>query len=203
VAGALSASAVAATAGAFLSRQNRVNANQVTASINAVAGVRATNGSVVSDMGYWLAFVFGASLVSPTNNMRAFVGLQTGTGAPADVALTGLLNVFGVGYDVADANWQMLRNDGAGSPTRLDTGIAKPNSLTNDAYELQIYNSGPGTSLDYVFRKLGGGSVSGTFTTDLPQAQTLLAPALWVGAGAVSSQVGIAVGNIEIYKAIP
>lgn len=203
VAGALAAAAVAATAGSFLSRQNRVNANQVTAAINAVAGIRATNGHVVSDMGYWVSMVFGASLVTPTNNMRSFVGLQTGTGAPTDVALTGLLNVVGVGYDVADANWQMMRNDGAGAPTRLDTGIAKPNSLTNDAYQLTLFNAAAGTQIDYSFRKLGGATFAGSFTTGLPQAQTLLALAAWIGAGAVSSTVGMAVGNIELYKAVP
>lgn len=58
---------------------------------------------------------------------QVFIGLNTGTTALAGDP-SALTNSIGVGFDAADlssGNWQFYTNDGSGTATKIDTGIAR------------------------------------------------------------------------------
>lgn len=80
-----------------------------------------------------------------------------------------LLDCVGVGRSAADANMQIIHNDGSGAGTKHDAGAGFPATGANLAYELELY-SFDGTSFAYQLTNLSTGEqVSGTFSTNLPK----------------------------------
>lgn len=116
--------------------------------------------------GFELYFVFAQE--SNINSGRGFIGLTTSTNL-LTVDPSSVVDTIGLGYDQADSsagNWQFMRNDGAGTATKVDTGVARD---ATSLYMLKIVTV-DGTSYDVELKNLSTGAsvFSATYTTDLP-----------------------------------
>jgi len=175
------------------------------AATTAVAGFRETAaqkfmGNSAGNGGFTFICTFGPATGVATTTNRLFVGFTSGTGAPTDVEPSTLTNMFGVGWDAADANIQFMSNDGTGTATKTSLGIAVPTADRTSVYRLEMYCPPNSTTLTYTFRDLaaGGSVVTGTVTTDLPAVNTLLAARGWMSVGGTSSVIGIALKSLYI-----
>jgi hypothetical protein len=132
------------------------------------------------------------------NGGQKFVGLCSSTntlgGNPS--ALT---NMCGMGYDSGDAstgNWFFMRNDGAGTATRVDLGSNAARNTTH-GYDLIMFVAPNSTTLYVRIVNLHSSVLvlDTSYTTDLPAVNTGLAFLAGVRNGAVA-----AADNIEIAK---
>jgi len=188
-------------------QMKRVEYLVTVAATTAVAGFReGTNlymrGSNAGDGGFHYICRFGPATGVATTTNRCFVGMSTTTAAPTDVEPSTLLNMFGIGWDAADANIQFMTNDGTGTATKTDLGIAVPTVDRTSVYELSMYCAPAGTTIYYTFKDLsnGGSTVSGSITTDMPGATTGLSPRGWMSVGGTSSVIGIALMSLSVER---
>ena len=87
------------------------------AATTAVAGFRDAVaqyfcGNTAGSGGFKYICRFGPATGVATTTNRCFVGIGSSTAAPTDVEPSSILNQFGVGWDAADANIQVMSNDG-------------------------------------------------------------------------------------------
>ena len=185
----------------------RLNYLVTTAATTAVAGWRQSFANVFIGAasalfgGFHATYRFGRPTGAAANaTLRGFTGLIAATGAPTDVNPSTLVNMIGVGCDAADANYQIMHNDGSGTATKIDTGFAKNDADATEMYELQLYaRRGRGGQVDYVFTQLSdGASVSGSITTNLPANDTMLATQGWYSVGGTSSVIGYSLAGFWI-----
>lgn len=142
--------------------------------------------------GLFLTMRFGAS--SAVAGQRMFCGLLAATGATSTsqdpAALT---NCIGIGNAAADANLQILHNDGSGVCTKVDLGASfpVPSSVNNALYEVIFFAAPNTTTIGWRVTRLDTGSVaSGTISSaDIPTAGTFLAPHVYMNNNAVASAV--------------
>lgn len=171
-----------------------------TAATTAVAGFRSTvaqyfYSSTPRMGGFRYAFVFGPATGVATATNRCFVGLGSSTVAPTDVEPSTILNQFGVGWDAADANMQIMSNDGTGTATKVGLGASfpVPTADRTEMYCLQMFCAPGSTTVGWSVANLSTDiTASGTFGSDMPAANTLLAPRGWMSVGGTSSVIGIA-----------
>jgi hypothetical protein len=201
-----------ATAAAFALTNDHTKAAGVehlvtVAATTAVAGFReAANsfwlGNAAGDGGFSYHCTFGPATGVATTTHRMFVGMTTSTAAPTDVEPSSLLNMFGVGYDAADANLQFMRNDGTGTATKTDLGanFVVPTTDRTALYRLDMYAAPNSTTLNYRVTNLTtGNSSTGTITTtDLPAVNTAMSARGYMSVGGTSSVIGIALKNLYI-----
>lgn len=200
----LTATGAAATANVATTNihtyQKRVDYLITTAATTAIAGFRGASalwtigGPSAGLGGFTMVFRWGPATGVATATNRAFVGMASSVAAPTDVEPSTITNMCGMGWDAADANIQFMYR-GAGAVTKVDLGASFPVPTTDrtKAYEITLF-SPPGTtqSLSYEITDLGTGAVAtGTVTTNLPTATTLLAPRGWMSVGGTSSVIGI------------
>ncbi len=186
--------------------QRRVDYLVTAASTTAVAGWRvAANTYYLSNStaqgGFYFACQFGQATGVSTTTHRMFVGFTAATGAPTDVEPSTLVNMFGVGYDAADANLQFMHNDGTGTATKVDLGtdFAVPTTDRTNFYDLHIYALPNTTTVYYKIRdKATGNEYSGSVNTNIPAVNTLLSPRGWMSVGGTSSVIGISFMNMVI-----
>ncbi|MFN8631209.1 MAG: hypothetical protein U0838_13100 [Chloroflexota bacterium] len=108
---------------------------------------------------------------------RCFVGITaTPATAPTDVEPSSLFNMIGVGYDAADANWQVMSNDGSGSATKYNTGIARPTSDA-EVWEVAIFAKPNDTKVSVQFTAVFAGTTYLVAITDILSSTTDDAPA--------------------------
>ncbi len=185
-----------------------------TAAAAAIAGWRVTAGGgrylrVGKDAnapgGFLVRTLWGPSTGVATATNRCFVGLSDANAAPTDVEPSVRLNIVGMGWDAADANIQIMSNDGTGAATKIDLGASFPVPTTDrtSVYEVQLYSPNSLTqSVSYrVLRynttdKTIAAEASGTVTTDLPGVTALLAPFGAYSAGGTSSVIGLGLMGI-------
>ena len=195
----------------------RLDVLVTTASTTAIAAIR-PNGSgarmvrVGRDAnapgGFLARFVWGPATGVSNASHRAFCGLDGTTNVPTDVENSGLTTgIVGMGWDAADTNIQIMHNDLAGVATKIDLGSSFPVPTTDrsEVYELQLYSPNSLTqSVSYRVIRYNTtdntifAEATGTLTTNLPPVGTLLAPAIRMSVGGVSSVVGIACMGILI-----
>jgi len=175
------------------------------AATTAVAGFReGANqqffGNSAGNGGFFLVCRFGPATGVATTTNRCFVGMTTSTGAPTDVEPSTLTNMFGVGWDAADANIQFMNNDGSGTATKTSLGIAVPTADRTSVYELAMFCAPNSTTVYYTFKNLaeGGSSVSGNVSSDIPAVNTLFSARGWMSVGGTSSVIGIALKSLYI-----
>jgi hypothetical protein len=66
-------------------------------------------------------------------------------------------------------------------------------------YELAMFVAPNSTTLYYTVTNLGSGATaSGTITSNLPTANTLMSPRGWCSAGGTSSVIGIALSSLYL-----
>ena len=135
-----------------------------------------------------------ATGVSTATN-RAFCGLHNSTSAPTDVQPSGLTDLFGIGWDDADANVQFMHNDNADTCTKVDLGsnFVVPTTDRTQVYQLRMYSL-PGSGIvNYTLIDVNtGNTASGTISTNLPALTTMIGPRVWMSVGGTSSVIGIA-----------
>lgn len=143
--------------------------------------------------GFELHFIFGAADAASVAQARMFAGLS----GSSSLFLTnsnpsGWTNLIGVGTDSADSNLSLIYNDGSGSATKTDLGANFPgNTQSVDMYHL-ILNLLPDGTASYFLRRINTGDyTSGTISTDLPAAGTLLYPSFWRNNGTTAAAVAI------------
>jgi hypothetical protein len=123
-----------------------------------------------------------------TTGMQCFVGMCV-----LDTFLSGdasaQVDCFGLGYDAGDAssgNFFIIHNDGSGSATKVNTGIARSTSL---AYRLVLECPvGNASTLYWHLTDLNSGTTaSGSITTNLPAADVMMNFHFQMNNGAIAS----------------
>lgn len=139
-------------------------------------------------------FFFSARFGTPTvvANQRVLVGLSNSTSAiptTQDPAV-GLVNFIGAGWSSADANLQIMHNDGAGNATKVNLGASFPTNNVAAVYELTLFCPPNGDAVGYrVLRLDTGDSTQGTLSTDLPAKSLLLCFHAYMNNGGTAAAV--------------
>jgi hypothetical protein len=177
-----------------------------TAATTAIAGFRgiaqvsSVGGPSAGLGGFTFVGRWGPATGVATTTNRAFFGLANITSAPTDVEPSTAVNCVFMGWDAADSNIQLMRNDATGTCTKIDLGAAfvVPTTDRTALYELALYSpKGTTQSVDWLVTDLvSGATASGTVTTDLPSTTSLLAPRGWMSVGGTSSVIGIGVNSV-------
>lgn len=173
-----------------------------TAATTAVAGLRSSSAAsgftigaaTAGDGGFFNVWRWGPATGVATATSRAFCGMGSGA-APTDVEPSTLINIVGMGWDAADANIQMMHNDGSGVATKIDLGasFAVPTVDRTSVYEIALF-SPPGTTQSVTYRVadlVSGAVATGTITTNIPSTTTSFQPHMYMSVGGTSSVVGV------------
>lgn len=135
-------------------------------------------------------------------NDRMFVGM-TPIGAATNVDPSSLLNCFGVGFDAADSNFQMMVNDASGTCTKTDLGSSFDKATTTNAYELRIFVPPNSTAATWSMERL---DTTGTYTegtylvTNQPAVGVGLAPKLYKTNNATAAACAFAWSFVYLEK---
>lgn len=134
------------------------------AATTAVAGFRSTAGNygignAAGTGGFNFICEFGPATGVATTTHRLFVGMGP-TAAPTDVEPSSILNIIGVGYDAADANFQIMHNDGTGTATKVNLGASFPVPTVDrtEVYRLQLFAEPNASLVTYIFENLTTGA---------------------------------------------
>jgi hypothetical protein len=206
------------TAGTVSAQQTIASANpwqaaqrkrfQTAATAASSAGMRTSyvqwfRGSAVGFGGFFFRTQFGQNLnVSGT---QSFIGLCASSGALGTTAgaVAALLHMVGMGYDTTDAstgNWQLYRNDGTGTATKVDLGAGAARNTTH-GYDLVIFcPPGAATTIYVKVTNIHTGTVvlDTSYTTDLPAVDTGLAYKAECNNGAVAAALNLEVAKVYI-----
>ncbi len=185
-------------------QQAKVEYLVTTAAAAAVAGFRlgslsAWRGNGAGLGGFRLRCRWGNATGAATATNRAFVGLLNSTAAPTDVEPSTLLNMIGMGWDAADANIQLMSNDGTGVASKIDLGASFPVPATDRSavYDMELACEPNGVSISYKITNVVTGAVAqGTDSVDLPASTSMLAPRGWISVGGTSSVIGFALMSL-------
>jgi hypothetical protein len=114
---------------------------------------------------------------SATNSCRFIIGFSASAALAiggSDGAFDALTNVIGIGKYDTDTNVQFITNDGSGSITKVDTGVAF-SALQGHLLELYMYSDYQSDSVKILLRDLDSGlDYEHEFTTQLPAGDTRL-----------------------------
>ena len=168
------------------------------AATTAVAGWRGSArgfgwGSAPGGGGFTFICRWSPATGGGTSTARHFVGMSSNTAAPTDVEPSSLTNMFGVGWDAADTNMQMMSNDATGTATKVDLGASFPVPTTDrpGVWELAMFSAPNSGTVNWAVTNVGSGAAaSGTITTDLPSNTTFLSPRGYASVGGTSSVIG-------------
>ena len=159
-------------------------------------------GSAAGFGGFFFRIQFGTSI--NLNGSQCFVGLCPATGAlGGDPSTDFPVNMCGMGFDAADpstGNWQFFRNDGVGSPVKVDLGATEAARSTNVGYELAMFIAPGGAELFVQITNLNTGNdiLTTSYTTDIPAADTGMALKCDIRNGAVAAACNIEWAKIYI-----
>lgn len=175
------------------------------ASTTAIAGWRETQtqnflGNTSGSGGFIFICRFGPATGVSTTTNRCFTGMGSSAAAPTDVNPSTILNQIGAGWDDGDVNIQFMSNDGSGSATKIDLGIPVPTVDRTSLYELKMVAQPNSSTITYTFTDLasGGSTVTGSTSTDMPAANTLLAAKGWMSVGGTSSVIGYKLSSVWV-----
>jgi hypothetical protein len=188
-------------------RTRRIEYLVTTAATSAIAGWRSAAGqwtigaATAGDGGFHFVNRWGPATGVATATTRAFVGMIAPL-TPTDTEPSTRVNMVGMGWDAADANIQIMHNDGSGVATRIDLGASFPVPITDRTayYELALF-APPGTTQEVHYEVtdlVSGAMVSGTITTNIPTPSQLLGPHGWMSVGGTSSVIGAALMSLYI-----
>jgi len=123
---------------------------------------------------------------------RRFVGLSA--------TFLGSITTFGVTFlnccgfsreDTGESNWFFRHNDGSGSPTAVDTGMA---AAAGTVYDMRIFCTPNASTISWEIDDVTNGtSQSGSISSDLPTSTLFMYAVLWMyktaGSGAASLHI--------------
>jgi hypothetical protein len=138
-----------------------------------------------------------------TATTRGFFGLRGVSAAPTDVNPSTLTNIVGLGWDSGDANLSIIYNDGSGTASKLNLGadFPRPTADRSQAWDFTILSDG--TNVYWAVISLANGATaSGTLTTDLPAANTLITFNSYISVGGTSSVIGMGLAMLEILQVV-
>lgn len=197
------ATAVTTTAASFYTYKKLLSYTASSGS-TAIAGWRVIprtyiHGNTYGGFKFSCGFGFHAGMASGGINRRMFVGFQSSGVAPTDIEPSTVTSCFFFGLDNGDVNIQFMHNDGAGTCTKIDTGLPRPTADQVDFYCVEFLSVAGSSVLNYkIINELNGTMFSGSVSTNLPSNTTALAPRAWLSAGGVASAVAISMNHIYI-----
>jgi hypothetical protein len=153
-------------------------------------------GNATGRGGFFYVSRFGVSHAAAVADARGFVGLLNSAAVIGNVNPSTLLNMIGVAWDNAQTTLRIMSNDATGVATSVDLGANFPsNTLSADMYELRLFATPNSSRVYWSVERLGTSFIAeGVITADLPAANTLLSPQVWINNGATALAVGIDIG---------
>jgi hypothetical protein len=130
-------------------------------------------GNAAGRGGFFFVAQFGVATFQA--GMAAFVGLGPAA-ALGNVNPNTLTHCCGFAFDdsAGQTTWRFQSNDGAGTATQVDTGLASNVSGTN-WYEARMFCAPNGAAVGWSLEQMNTGSlVEGSATTDLPGSTTFM-----------------------------
>lgn len=200
--GTLAAVAVAATD--LYSSQRRVDIRQSLAGTTNVAGLYGATaqhyrGDAAGRGGFYLAFRWGVA-TGQAATTRGFCGLSSLTSAPTDVDPSTLTDVFGMGWDTADNEIQIMHRNASGTTQKYALSGAVfpvPTADNSKFYFFEIYCPPNGSSINWrIEDPVGGAFDFDGYSSDIPSAATMLAPRIYQSVAGVNSVIGITFMNL-------
>lgn len=151
--------------------------------------VQCMRGNAPTIGGFLAVFRFGVS--SAVATQRLAVGLWASTGATTvTIEPTAVINGVFVGNNAADANLQLMYNDGSGAASKIDLGDDFIKNQPNAIYELTLFCKPNDDGISYRVKRVDApGEVSGKLITDIPAQTTLLAPHFYLNNGGTAAAV--------------
>jgi hypothetical protein len=169
------------------------------ASTNQVAGVRWTGSN---SLGFYRNYTTNANVgggyfhfrfayENALSTGKLAVGLVSTTatvGMGSGVQPSAQVNCIMLGADEGDTNLQFMHNDGTGTCTKVDLGVAKT-ALSSSLLDLYILLDRNGNAKISLHNLENGNKYSADITTDLPADNTLMYPKMFTGNGATATAV--------------
>lgn len=192
-----SSTTVGSTSTSATTRQIRTNWASAASAGSSVGWFTITRNIYISSVagvgGCWFSAI--GAIGTNTTGHQAFMGLSS-TGALLTGDPSAMTNFIGVGYDAADlstGNWWIMFNDGSGTATRVDTGIAR---AVDGGIKLNLDNLIGTLTWNYTVTPINGGSpFTGQATTNTPVTATELGFVICCRTGALTSANNIRLLN--------
>ncbi len=149
------------------------------ASANSACGAAGIYTLLCRDGGFYMSARFGIGAGTKANMVGLF-GLYAQSTSFTSAAVEDALDFIGFGFNAAHTTMRVFCNDTTGSATMTDLGANFPvDTVAADFYRIRLCCA-PGASTVYweITRLNTGHAASGSFTSDLPAAGTLLRPIL-------------------------
>lgn len=203
-----SSSAVAPNTTLFANRFTRLRYFASIVTTGRVTSIRSTDLQWYLSGGFRYVTTFRVSDTAFGSTCQNFFGLIGTTaeivvGGASLIQVSTLTNCIFVGNDGADANLQVMHNDGTtGNCTKIDLGASFPANRTAGAemstmYSIELYNKVNTTSVIYKVINLETSAVAtGTITTNLPDVTQGLA----IQAARVMGTPTTGTGQFELHK---
>lgn len=156
--------------------------------------VTKVRGNAAGVGGFYAEIVFDQA--TNVNGHQAFIGLAASVAALGGEP-SALVNMIGMGYDSTDGstgNWQLMRNDGSGTATKVDLGTGAARNTT-DVYVLTIRSPQNGSVIFVTVVNLTTGVtvLDTSYSTDLPGNTVFLALRANIRTGATTT-----IGLLEV-----
>ena len=163
----------------FGNRFTRLRYYNTTVSTGRLTNIRSLDPQWYITSGFRFTTTFRVADTSFGATCQQFYGLSSSLvelpyGGASLIQVSTLTNLIGVGNDGADANLQIIHNDGSGTATKIDLGADFPANRTAGAemstmYTIEIYNAFNSNEVKYQVTNLETSVVSqGILTTNLP-----------------------------------
>lgn len=125
--------------------------------------------------GFFYAVRFCSGSISLAGAQQ-LIGLQGSNSALAGEP-SALTNLLAVGKDIADTQWQFMRNDGTGTATRVSLGVTIAN---NQTFDMRIFCAPSGSDVYVLVEQIADDGTATTllntsYNTDIPTTTALLA----------------------------
>lgn len=149
-------------------------------------------------------FVCRFGFTSIKTGCRAFVGLSSGTSAVVTGDPSGLTNIAGFAFDLADTAWTFMHNDAAGSATKDAIAGQATLATNNTAFDAYIFCYPNDNTIYYRLDDVIQGTtlVDTSTSSDLPVNSTGLNALCVMSNGTANTTAGdatIGVGSMVIY----
>jgi len=164
-----------------------------------VSSFRQTGGFTINT-GFKLAFKFGASTGATNSNVRYSMGVFTAGFIVTNVDPTTFISCAAFARIDGNNNWQFIHNDATGTATAIDLGASFPaNTVSTDMYYAVIETVGG--NIKYTLTRLNTGTTTtGTVTTNLVAASTLLGLCAGCSNNANAAICALDFGGMQLIK---
>jgi hypothetical protein len=139
-----------------------------------VFGFRQVVGYFSINSGFKASFKFGASTGATNTNVRYSIGVFVANFIVTNVDPTTFINCMAFARIDGNNNWQFIHNDNTGTATAIDLGASFPANVVSTDMYYGVIETVSG-NIKYTLTRLNtGDTVTGTVTTNLVSASTLL-----------------------------